>query len=58
MKVFAIISLIISAVMTLAFGWHTIKSWFDRKGDQFAAGSLLTVCYIIWLLTAIFLLRG
>jgi hypothetical protein len=58
MKVFAIISLCLSGLLTLVFGGHAVKCWFKRKEDDFAGGVLLTVFCIVWLLTAIFLLRG
>lgn len=58
MKVFGIISLIISAILTLVFCVYSAKSWFKREDENFAGGALLTVFCIVWLLTAIFLLRG
>ena len=58
MKLFAVISLVISGIMTLVFGGYSIKSWFDRKEESYYGSAILTGLCVIWLLTAIFLLRG
>ena len=53
MKVFAIISLILAAVVLVLFGYATVDAWFNRERMDFKVGVLVDVFVLIWLFTAI-----
>lgn len=56
MKAFGIVSLIMAAIFYTVVFVSGIRAWFKRDKDDFATSTLSSLIYIVWIVTAIFLI--
>lgn len=58
MKVFGIISLVIASILCAMALINGITSWFKRNKKGFIESLLDIIIYAIWIITAVFLIKG
>ena len=56
MKAFGIASLIMAAIFYTIVFVSGIRAWFKRDKDDFASSMISSLIYIVWIVTAIFLI--
>ena len=56
MKAFGIVSLIMAAIFYTIVFVSCIQAWFKRDKDDFATSMISSLIYIVWIITAIFLI--
>ena len=56
MKAFGIVSLIMAAIFYTIVFVNGIRAWFKRDKDDFASSMISSLIYIVWIVTAIFLI--
>ena len=56
MKAFGIVSLIMAAIFYTIVFVSGIRAWFKRDKDDLASSMISSLIYIVWIVTAIFLI--